>query len=88
MKIVKQVSGDDGKYADELISRQATEIDKLKGELRRVSGQYEEQIGELSTKLATQGREHGRSVASLRESLTDRDRRYEEQVRTPAQAKI
>ncbi|XP_041368401.1 coiled-coil alpha-helical rod protein 1-like isoform X1 [Gigantopelta aegis] len=82
VKIIKQVSSDEGRYmyADELISRQATEIDKVKGELRRERCQYDEEIGELKKQLATQERDHDRYVASLQDSLRDRDRRYEEQV--------
>ena len=73
---------DERRYADELISRQAEELSKLRLQVQQLEHDQQAMRDDCQRQLAEVEREREQTVAALSDSLQRREEENEQQVST------
>lgn len=71
---------DERRYADELISRQAEELSKLRSQVQRLEHEGQTMRDDFEHRLADVEREREDTVSALSDSLQRREEEHEEEV--------
>lgn len=71
----------DRKYIDELITKQAAEVNELKNEVRNLKCNHREEITELEKQTTLKERQFIQTIATLEAELKTKEERYDNQVK-------